>query len=205
MLEDRLSSGLGRRDEAPNIALAEEIAGSGDRQAVANLVAILTQGKRPARHDAIKVLYEIGERNPTLISDHAADFLGLTHSPDNRLVWGALTSLACICKTAPQAIAMNLDDVLQAADRGSVIAKDQAVVILITLATDPARTDTVMPVLLKRLQSSAVNQLPMYAEKIVPVLRAGDKPAFRNVLEQRLNDDMVPSKKKRLVAVLKRL
>jgi len=204
-IETQLSSALGRRDELPNIALADKIVLSGDRAAVTELVTILAHGNRPLKNDAIKVLYEIGDRNPSLISDHADAFLVQMHSASNRLVWGALTALACISRIAPAIIFDNLDDILLAADKGSVIAKDQAISILVTLAAETASADTVMPILLDRLKSSAVNQLPMYAEKIAPILPISHIPVFKRILEDRLSGEMAPSKRRRIEAALRQV
>ena len=82
-----------------------------------------------ARHkkDAIKVLYEIGVSNPTLIIPYTELFLHKMRSNNNRMVWGALTALAEISKIEGKVIASNIDNVLSAADAGSVIAKDKAI------------------------------------------------------------------------------
>jgi len=47
---------MGRRDEQPNLALAEEIAAAGDRRAVAQLADIVRCGAARQRNDAMKVL-----------------------------------------------------------------------------------------------------------------------------------------------------
>ena len=52
----RLASALKRKDEGPNIVLAEEIVETKDAGAVDALVHILQRGATAARHDAIKVL-----------------------------------------------------------------------------------------------------------------------------------------------------
>ena len=64
----RLASSLNRRDEVPNQALAIEIAANADGNAVAELVENLGHKNKNIRHDCIKVLYEIGERVPSLIA-----------------------------------------------------------------------------------------------------------------------------------------
>ncbi|MEM7445066.1 MAG: hypothetical protein AAF414_17225 [Pseudomonadota bacterium] len=204
-VEARLASALDRRDEAPNIELAEELAQTQDMAAIADLAQILATGKQAAKSDAIKVLYEIGERDPSLIAGHTDAFLCLAVGGNNRLVWGALTALACICRVAPELIADNLDTILTAADKGSVIAKDQAMVVLVLLLADERHSASVAPVLLDRLAASAINQLPMYAERAAPVIPTGEKSTFRKILEARLKDELPASKRKRLEKVMKRL
>ncbi|HRH38307.1 MAG TPA: hypothetical protein PK760_08175, partial [Flavobacteriales bacterium] len=62
-----LASSLGRRDEQPNIALAEAIAARKDHKAVTQLVDVVRAKDKALRSDAIKALYEVGERSPELI------------------------------------------------------------------------------------------------------------------------------------------
>jgi hypothetical protein len=204
-IRERLASSLERRDETPNVELAVEISDSESSDAVAVLAGILDSGSAAARNDAVKVLYEIGERKPHLLVPHAPLFLEQMNSRSNRIVWGSLTALACIADAAPGIVFDNLDAVLAAADRGSVIAKDQAMKILITLKSDPAYAKSVTPLLLERLEEAAVNQLPMYAERILPVLDKGDYASFRDVLVRRMEDQMVLSKRKRVEKVIARL
>ncbi len=202
---DRLAHALGRRDEAPNIALAEDIAGAEDGDAVAELVDILSDGAKAAKHDAIKVLYEVGDRKPGLIAPAGDDFIALAGSADNRLVWGALTALACLSRADPAFVFAHLTDILSAADSASVIAKDQAVNVLITLAGHKNYEADAVPMLLARLQASAINQLPMYAEQILAGLPKRHHGALREVLYRRITEAMKPSKLKRIEKVLRRL
>ena len=58
---DELASALGRNDEQPNVELAEKLAASGDKAAIAELVGALGD-KSALANDAIKTLYEIAER-----------------------------------------------------------------------------------------------------------------------------------------------
>lgn len=63
-IEGELASAKGRRDEAPNIALAEKLTRSRDKRAIAELIRLTSKGTKPQRRDAIKALYEVGERAP---------------------------------------------------------------------------------------------------------------------------------------------
>ena len=178
-VESRLAGALGRRDENPNIELAEHIADCGNTYAVASLVALLKRGKTSQRNDAIKVLYEVGDRRPELIAPHVTAFLQHMNSASNRLVWGALTALAAITRTEPGEIDRHLEDILDAADEGSVIAKDQAMNILLTLAADTTRSARIMPLLIGRIASAPPNQLPAYAERSLSVIAPGNSEALQ--------------------------
>lgn len=203
-VETRLAGTLGRRDEIPNIELAEDIAGSGNKEAVADLVAVLDRGKTSQRSDAIKVLYEIGDRNPELIATHVPAFLKHMTSANNRLVWGSLSALAAICRAEPGKIERHLGGILTAANGGSVIAKDQAMSILMTLAADTSHAGKIVPMLIGRLASAALNQLPMYAERSLPVIPPEFRKSFSETLRQRLDEAMPQSKRKRIEAVLRK-
>ena len=141
------------------------------------------------QNDAIKVLYEIGALKPKLIAGHAEAFIALLGSKNNRNVWGTLQALELIAGEAPAVLAKNLDAIVAAADKGSVIAKDKAVGILSRLAL--AGHAKAVPVLLERVRDAAPNQFPMYAELALPAIGDKDRAAFRAILETRLADDSI--------------
>src|SRR5262245_25358835 len=95
---EELASALGRRDEVPNQELAAAIVRAKNKAAVAELVENLGNKNKAIQSDCIKVLYEVGEREPKLIAAHAAAFGELLASKQQRLVWGAMTALDAIAK-----------------------------------------------------------------------------------------------------------
>ena len=84
---DKLASSLNRRDEVPNIELAKQIFTKDDAKAVKELIDNLSNKNKDIQNDCIKVIYEIGERNPALIATYIKDFLVLLSSKNNRLQW----------------------------------------------------------------------------------------------------------------------
>ncbi len=150
------------------------------------------------------MLYEIGARKPELVAGHADAFLALLRSRNNRNVWGALQALDTVAATVPGLLAANLDAILAAADKGSVIAEDKTMAILATLAASGHGKRTV-PALLSRLRDAAPNQFPMYAEIAAPAIPPADRAAFRDILETRLAKIPQPAKRKRVEKVLKTL
>lgn len=202
---DRLASALERNDERPNVALAEELAAVPDKDAVAELVEMLARGDKAQRHDAIKVLYELGERDPEQIAPHLDSFLALIGARDNRMRWGVMSALAALAPIRQTALFAHLDAILEAADAGSVISKDKAMKLLSDLNAVPALNPHVTPIMLERLKVSAVNQVPMYAEFAAPTIAETDRPAFRRIVEDWHEKIPMPAKKKRLEKVLKRL
>ena len=202
-VRDRLAGALGRNDERPNVALAEQLAAAEDRDGIAELAAALGDPDVAVRNDAIKVLYEIGDRRPDLVAPHLQAFFGLLGANNNRSVWGALSAVETVTQLAPDAVAAQLDAVLAAADRSSVIAKDKLMAILSKLAQ--AGQGSARSILLDRLARSAVNQLPMYAELAAQAVGLREAPRLRSIILSRLEGIEQPAKRRRLERVLKRL
>jgi hypothetical protein len=201
----RLASSLNRRDEIPNQELATEIVANRDGNAVAELMENLNHKSKDIRHDCIKVLYEIGERAPSLIAAYAHQFAALLDSKDNRMQWGGITALSAIAHETPDVVFAAIPKLAAVADRGSVITRDNFVAILIKLSGMPAYLDQTLPLLNEQMLSCPPNQLPMYAENALPVIAGAHKGEFIRTLTGRLGDFEKESKRKRVEKVLKRL
>ena len=132
---NKLASVLERSDEVPNQLLAKEIATSGDKTAVQELVDNLANKNKDIQSDCIKVLYEIGAIKPELIAGYVNPFVKLLTSRNNRLVWGAMTALGAIATVDTAAITKHVDKIIQATDKGSVITQDWGIRVLATLST----------------------------------------------------------------------
>lgn len=202
---ERLASTLGRRDETPNLELAIEISQNSNRSGVRVLVENLLHKSKAIQNDCIKVLYEIGAREPKLITPYLENFLRLLQHKNNRLQWGAMTALHEIAKVKPKEIYANLPLVLESADKGSVITRDQAVNILITLASIPKFSKATFTLLIEQLLKSPTNQLPMYAERMFGIINDRNKNEFIKALTQRLPDIEKESKRKRVEKVIKKV
>jgi hypothetical protein len=201
----RLASSLNRRDEIPNQELATEIVANRDGNAVAELMENLNHKSKDIRHDCIKVLYEIGERAPSLIAAYAHQFAALLDSKDNRMQWGGMTALSAIAHETPDVVFAAIPKLAAVADKGSVITRDNFVAILIKLSGMPAYLDQTLPLLNEQMLSCPPNQLPMYAENALPVIAGAHKGEFIRTLTGRLGDFEKESKRKRVEKVLKRL
>lgn len=201
----RLASSLNRRDEAPNQELAKELTASKDKEAVKVLVSQLGNKDKAIQNDCIKVLYEIGEQDPSLISDYLDDFVALLNHKNNRLQWGGMTAINTIVPQKPMAVYAVLPQIMQAADKGSVITKDHAVNILIKLCSIVEYSESAFSLLNEQLLKSKPNQFPMYAERALPIVNDKNKERFRDTLHLRLGDLDKESKKKRIEKVLKKL
>lgn len=202
---EQLASSLGKRDEKPNIDLAVKIAKSGNEIQLNELFTILSRKKPALRNDAIKVIYEIGERKPEMICKHVKDFIALLKHKDNRMKWGAMTALSSISKTQPKLLVPFLVEVVNAMDEGSVITRDHGIYILANLATLPKQHKDCMELLLEQLEKAPVNQVPMYAEKTAAVVSPPFMKRMIAVLKSRADVMEVPTKAKRIEKVIKQL
>jgi hypothetical protein len=202
---NRLASALGRRDEAPNQKLAKEIAASSDKKAAKELVENLSNKDKNIQSDCIKVLYEIGERNPELISEYYDHFGRLLQSKNNRLAWGAMTALDTIAEVNPEGVYALLPRIVAVADSGSVIARDHAVGILVKLAGRREYSNGCFPLLLGQLKKSPNNQFPMYVERSFEIMNESMKEDFAKILTERLGGLEKESQRKRVEKVLREL
>jgi hypothetical protein len=200
---DQLASALECNDERPNVELAEALVARPDKKAIATLADALSTGSVAVQNDAIKVLYEIGERAPELVAPHADAFLALLKSKNNRNVWGAMSAIDTIALVKAKEVAAHLKDILAAADKGSVIAKDKAMSTLAKLAQ--AGEAKAMPALLERLADAAPNQFPMYAELAASAVTPAHKARLVAILETRLKTIDAAAKKARVEKVLRKL
>lgn len=200
-----LATSLGRKDEVPNVELAGIIAKKKDKASVKELVALLQHKNKDIQSDAIKVLYETGELLPELIAGYYKDFVSLLNTKNNRLLWGAMTAIDSITLTHPKEIYSCIVTILDAADKGSVIAKDHAISILVKLSGIKQYAGDCQQLLLGQLAHAAPNQLPMYAENAQAVMAGGYKKEFIALLNRRISDIEKESKRKRIEKVLKKL
>jgi len=201
----KLATSLGRKDEEPNVLLAGEIAERRDAAAISELIGLLEHKDAGIRGDAVKTLYEIGALNPALIAEYRGTFVGLLEHGTNRMVWGAMTALDAIASFDPHAVHGEMPAVLKAADRGSVIAKDRAVSIAIKLYRTEAHSEEAFGQLIGMLESCPTNQLPMYAENTLPVIREEHKAVFAGTLLSRIGEIDKESKRKRVEKIVAKL
>jgi hypothetical protein len=202
---DRLATSLGRRDEQPNQELASEIVISRNAKAVKELVENLSNKDQNIASDCIKVLYEIGERDPTLIKGYAEEFGMVLGSKNNRLVWGGMTALDAVANVNPRGVHDLMGEILAAAEGNLVIARDHAVGILVKLASVKEYRDEALKSLLDHLRKAPDNQFPMYAEMSEPAFQRDRREDFSKVLRARSKALKKESQKKRVEKILNRL
>ncbi len=198
-----LSSVQGSKGSAANIALAEAIAVSGNREAVEELVGLLKHQDRNIQSDSIKTLYEIGYRNPELIAPHCSKFLALLNSRNNRMVWGAMAAITTLVQFCHKELFESLDMIMQAVHKGSVITIDCGVDILAKLNRFDAYHNITDPLLMEQLLKCPIKQLPTYAGKALEHLGEHSREAYRNIISNRMGDCEKDSQRKKLERLLK--
>jgi hypothetical protein len=202
---EKLASSLQRRDEVPNQELAAQIVKKKDKQAVKELIDLIKHENKSIQFDCIKVLYEIGELNPSLVASYAFVFIDLLKDKHNRNVWGAMHALDTVTLENPKYVYTNLSKIMLTAETGSVITRDHAVSILLKLYLSKSYADNVFTLLIEILKHCPENQLPMYAEMALPVIIGDHKEQLSNVLSQRVNKIDKATRKARVEKVIKKL
>jgi hypothetical protein len=201
----KLATSLNRRDEEPNILLAKQIAIKKDKKAIEELIELLYHKNKNFQHDAIKVLYEAGEINPSLISPYIKEFIALLDHKNNRLQWGGMIAIDSLTLENPKKIYLSLSKIISSADKGTVITKDHAVNILVKLGSIKTYIDNIFPLLNEQILKSPVNQLPSYVEKAAAVVSDKNKIKFLQTIQLRMKDVGQDSKRKRLEKVIKQV
>ena len=202
---ERLACKLGRNDEAPNIELAEYLCQQRDSVGIKEIVAGFRGNDKAVANDCIKVLYEIGERNPELISSYANDFISCVCSKNNRLAWGSMTALAKIAEIAAETIFKNLSVIITAYEQGSVITVDNSISIFAKLCkADESYEETILPILIKHLQKCKPKEVPQHAERVSICFNSKNAVTYIGVLENR-NPHLTPPQQARINKLLKML
>ncbi len=182
----RLACFQGERGEEPNMELARELAETEDTAGIAEVAAGLAHKDKAIQSDCIKVLYEAGAIKPALIAPYATQFIALLESKNNRMVWGAMTALATLACTAPEAISANVGAILAAMAKGSVITVDNGVKALALAASrDGAFNKDVFPFLSDHLKTCRSKEIPQHAESTFPAVNASNRAEFLQTLQSR--------------------
>jgi hypothetical protein len=186
---NRIAYFQNRRDEAPNQALARDLAQAKDRKGIREIAGNLWNESPNVQSDCLKVLYEIGYLNPELIAAFAGDFLKLLESKNNRLVWGSMIALSTIAAIQADEIYPHVKEIKRAMEQGSVITVDNGVKVLAVVAsTNDERRKKLFPYLMKHLETCRPKDVPQHAEKILAAVNAKTKSEFIKVLEKRMTD-----------------
>jgi hypothetical protein len=199
---NRIAHFQNRRDEVPNQELARDLAEGKDRNGIQEIAENLWNKEKRIQADCIKVLYEIGYIDPTLIAEYVGDFLKLLYSRNNRMVWGGMTALSTIAALQAEAIFDQLREVQAAVEAGSVITRDAGVLTLSKIAaTRDEYRRVIFPYLLDKLRGCRPKEVAQYAEKSLLAVDSSNQTDFIAVIENRM-EDLTDSQIKRVKKVL---
>jgi len=204
MLE-KLACALGRNDEEPNIELAKELVKTKNKKGIKEIVDGLGNPQEKIANDCIKVLYEIGGLEPQFISEYAAEFVQLLTSRNNRLVWGSMTALSKIAAFNPNEVFENLDVIIKAYEKGSVITVDNSISVFAELAkADKKYEKKVFPIIIEHLKKCRPKEVAQHAERAFVCVNKKNAPEFKETLLKRF-ENLNESQKKRVEKLIKKL
>ena len=176
----------GRRDEVPNQELAESLARSKSRPDIQEIADNLDNRDPHIQADCLKVLYEIGYRDPSLISRYSDAFVELLTSKNNRLVWGAMIALSTIVELESGAIGAHVKRIMEIMRNGSVITVDNGVRVLAVIASkEPKLRKELTGFLFEHLRTCRAKDLPQHSEKIRVAVGSSSKAEFLRILNAR--------------------
>lgn len=202
---EKIAYSLGRNDEEPNIALANDLCNSKDVEGIKEIVNSLKDKKEQIAGDCIKVLYEIGERNPELIADYVLDFIQLLQSRHNRLVWGSMTALSKITFLKPNEVYDNIEIVIKAYENGSVITRDNSISVFAELAKADKKYEKVMfKKIIDHLESCRPKELGQHSERAFVCVNETNASEFEAVLQKR-REELTEPQKKRVDRLIKKI
>lgn len=202
---DKIAFFQNRRDEVPNQLLAKELARAKDQAGIREIAHNLVNKNKNVRSDCLKVLYEIGYLDPSLIADYVDDFLDLLKWKDNRMVWGAMIGLGTIADLQARKIWTQIEDVIRIMEYGTVITMVWGMRTLAKVAAaDEEYRLRIFPVLLEQLKTCFPRDVPTHAESILCALNKKNKGEILAVLEQR-RQEFTPAHLTRCKKIVKKI
>lgn len=174
------------RSEIPNQQLAHELAKLKDENEINEIATGLNHHEKNVRSDCLKVLYEIGYINPTLIAPFVRKFLQLLRSKDNRMVWGAMIALATISRLRPAEIWADFNVLMDIFNKGTVITRVWGIRLFTGLAAENSEYSQVLfPVMLHTLETCIPRDVPTHVESMLPAMNPGNSDLILQLFKAR--------------------
>ena len=201
---EKIAYNLGVNNEEPNIKVAEELCKTSNKCDIDEIAEGLKNKNKCIANDCIKVLYEIGERKPELISDYIYEFLKLLKSKNNRLVWGAMTAIAQITEVKSKEIYGHIDDVFYAYENGSVITRDNSITVFAKLAKcNSLYEEAMVDKICVHLSACRPKEVAQHAERASICINKSNFEKFEKVILGRYGS-LTDSQKKRIDKLMKK-
>jgi hypothetical protein len=199
---EKLAHSIGRNDEEPNIELAKKLAKTKNKKGIKEIVDGLNNPKEQITNDCIKVLYEVAEIAPELVSEYTDNFIQLLKSRNNRLVWGSMTALSKIVPLNPNEIFKNLDIIVKAYEKGSVITVDNSISVFAELVrADKKYEKKVFPIVIEHLEKCRPKEVGQHAERAFICVNKNNSQKFKETLLKR-RESLTDAQKKRVDKLL---
>jgi len=191
-----------RRDEVPNQELAAKLARTRNKRGIAEIAENLRNENAEVQADCLKVLYEVGYIDPSLVSGCVDQFLQLLRSSSNRLVWGAMIGLSTIAELQSAAIGRRADEIIETMKAGSVITVDHGVKVLAIVASrEREANEKLVAFLFNHLKTCRPKDVAQHSEKMMVAVDRQNKARFMKILISRM-DEYSDSQLKRITRVL---
>jgi len=192
-------------DEKANIELAIELCDTEDVVGIKEIVDGLNNKNKDIANDSIKVLYEIGYREPKLISKYAKEFISLLSSKNNRLVWGSMIALKTIVPMDHGGVFDNRESIIDAYNKGGTITIDNAISVLSELASINSKYEKeLFPILINHLEICEIKDIPQRAERVIVCINDNNKDLFLKTIDKRA-DQLNPAQLSRINKLKKQL
>ena len=202
---EKLAYSLGRNDEEPNMELARELSKDKNKKGIREIAEGLNNPKAQIANDCIKVLYEIAELSPELVSEYTEIFIQLLKSRNCRLVWGSMTALSKIVLIKHEEIYKNLDIVIRAYEKGKVITVDNSISVFAGLVKADSRYEKkVFPIIIKHLEKCRPKEVGQHSERAFICVNKNNSKQFRETLLKR-RDSLTDAQKNRVDKLLAKL
>ena len=176
-----------------------------DKDGIDEIAEGFKSSDQAVANDCVKVLYEIGQRNPKLIADYTGDFITALSCKNNRLIWGSMKALAFTAPIKPETIYSRLPEILAAYQKGSVITVDNCISVLAHLCkAGVGYSKKILLVLLDHLAKCRAKEIPQHAERMAVCIDSGSKVAFVSVLLSRAGEltEAQYKRVKRLIGII---
>jgi len=202
---EKLAFSLGRNDEEPNIELAQKLAKTKNLKGIKEIIDGLNNQKEQIANDCIKVLYEIAEISPELVSEYTENFIQLLKSRNCRLVWGSMTALSKIVHLKSDVIFKNLDIIIRAYEKGKVITVDNSISVFAGLVkTNKKYEEKVFPIIIEHLEKCRPKEVGQHAERAFVCINKNNSRKYKETLLKR-RESLTDAQKKRVDKLLKQL
>lgn len=177
------------RSEIPNQELAAKLAREKDTSGIREIAHNLTHPNRNVCSDCLKVLYEIGYLDPTLVAPYVQEFLALLKSRKNRMVWGSMIALATIASMKADEIWVEIPTLLHIYENGTVITVVWGVRLFAGMAAArPDYAQMLFPILLHTLETCIPRDVPTHAESMLPAISPENRDLVLDILISRQSE-----------------